>query len=157
MVGEAKYTPGGFKGMVRTARLLSTKYNSASKTQQQARMVYHRLLPPGFPTAFKLFCRLFPDWCVARPGVGDRVDAAGGARAPLSRVWGEAEAEYSNTSKRARSPVRYSVYSTVCASSTVHARGAGSLPVSMRCLACSPPPNTMLEYSEVSTEPTMPL
>lgn len=60
VVGETRYGAGGFKGMVRTARLLSTKYSSASKTQAQARMVYHRLLPPGFPTAFKLFCRLFP-------------------------------------------------------------------------------------------------
>ena len=50
VVGEPRYGAGGFKGMVRTARLLSTKYNSASKTKAQARMVYHRLLPPGFPT-----------------------------------------------------------------------------------------------------------
>jgi hypothetical protein len=64
VVGETRYAAGGFKGMVRTARLLSTKYNSASKTQAQARMVYHHLLPPGFPTAFKLFCRLFPGACV---------------------------------------------------------------------------------------------
>jgi len=64
VVGEPRYGAGGFKGMVRTARLLSTKYNSASKTKAQARMVYHRLLPPGFPTAFKLFCRLFPGACV---------------------------------------------------------------------------------------------
>eukprot|EP00240_Pyramimonas_obovata_P001965 CAMPEP_0118927554 /NCGR_PEP_ID=MMETSP1169-20130426/4994_1 /TAXON_ID=36882 /ORGANISM="Pyramimonas obovata, Strain CCMP722" /LENGTH=441 /DNA_ID=CAMNT_0006869331 /DNA_START=224 /DNA_END=1549 /DNA_ORIENTATION=+ len=64
-VGE-EYKGGGFAGMVRTARLLSSKFGSASKTKTLARNVFLGLLPPGFPKIFGAFCRILPDWFVTR-------------------------------------------------------------------------------------------
>mmetsp|Transcript_12909 Transcript_12909/g.24573 ORF Transcript_12909/g.24573 Transcript_12909/m.24573 type:complete len:412 (-) Transcript_12909:277-1512(-) len=65
VVGD-KYRGGGYAAMIRTTRLLSTKYESADLTQKKANTVFKRLLPSGFAEAFGLFCDLFPDWFVAR-------------------------------------------------------------------------------------------
>jgi hypothetical protein len=58
-IGE-EYHGGGFEGMVRSVRKLSSKYGSASTTQLKARNVFYRLLPPGFPVAFAAICRALP-------------------------------------------------------------------------------------------------